>query len=124
MGLGLTSSSQRKAGSLVRDVASAAIVFCIQPIVFCTWPVSYTHLRAHETRSNLVCRLLLEKKKPYINHEARIVIFTGGPESIYSTLGTRILIETHILTNVVPSYMISIRDGFFPEVRHVSLYTF
>ena len=24
--------------------------------------VSYTHLRAHETRSNLVCRLLLEKK--------------------------------------------------------------
>ena len=26
-------------------------------------PVSYTHLRAHETRSNLVCRLLLEKKK-------------------------------------------------------------
>ena len=24
-------------------------------------PVSYTHLRAHETRSNLVCRLRLEK---------------------------------------------------------------
>ena len=24
--------------------------------------VSYTHLRAHETRGNLVCRLLLEKK--------------------------------------------------------------
>src|SRR5450756_451910 len=30
-----------------------------------TWisPVSYTHLRAHETRHDLVCRLLLEKKK-------------------------------------------------------------
>ena len=27
------------------------------------WAVSYTHLRAHETRSNLVCRLLLEKRK-------------------------------------------------------------
>src|SRR5680860_1827850 len=26
------------------------------------WPVSYTHLRAHETDSYLVCRLLLEKK--------------------------------------------------------------
>ena len=26
-------------------------------------PVSYTHLRAHETRRHLVCRLLLEKKK-------------------------------------------------------------
>ncbi|WDT36860.1 hypothetical protein PVA38_11755 [Streptococcus pneumoniae D39] len=40
-------------------------------------PVSYTHLRAHETVLDLVCRLLLEKKKkkyqsttnltPYIN---------------------------------------------------------
>ena len=26
-------------------------------------PVSYTHLRAHETLRYLVCRLLLEKKK-------------------------------------------------------------
>ena len=32
-------------------------------------PVSYTHLRAHETVLDLVCRLLLEKKKhPYITH--------------------------------------------------------
>ena len=29
----------------------------------CERPVSYTHLRAHETGRNLVCRLLLEKKK-------------------------------------------------------------
>src|SRR5660398_290842 len=28
-----------------------------------TQSVSYTHLRAHETKANLVCRLLLEKKK-------------------------------------------------------------
>ena len=28
-----------------------------------TGTVSYTHLRAHETRHDLVCRLLLEKKK-------------------------------------------------------------
>ena len=28
-----------------------------------TESVSYTHLRAHETKANLVCRLLLEKKK-------------------------------------------------------------
>ena len=27
-------------------------------------PVSYTHLRAHETVLDLVCRLLLEKKNP------------------------------------------------------------
>src|SRR5678816_4093337 len=29
------------------------------------FPVSYTHLRAHETPEHLVCRLLLEKKKIY-----------------------------------------------------------
>eukprot|EP00657_Telonema_sp_P-1_P000949 TRINITY_DN11953_c0_g1_i1.p2 TRINITY_DN11953_c0_g1~~TRINITY_DN11953_c0_g1_i1.p2 ORF type:complete len:123 (+),score=15.39 TRINITY_DN11953_c0_g1_i1:477-845(+) len=32
-------------------------------------PVSYTHLRAHETVLDLVCRLLLEKKKQ--NEERR-----------------------------------------------------
>ena len=31
-------------------------------------PVSYTHLRAHETDSYLVCRLLLEKKKNTHSH--------------------------------------------------------
>src|SRR5450756_2724535 len=36
---------------------SARISFSI------TGSVSYTHLRAHETRHDLVCRLLLEKKK-------------------------------------------------------------
>ena len=32
-------------------------------------PVSYTHLRAHETPEHLVCRLLLEKKKKYTQQE-------------------------------------------------------
>src|SRR5664279_5532627 len=32
-------------------------------------PVSYTHLRAHETDSYLVCRLLLEKKKNTTNEK-------------------------------------------------------
>eukprot|EP00658_Telonema_sp_P-2_P052729 TRINITY_DN4099_c0_g1_i2.p1 TRINITY_DN4099_c0_g1~~TRINITY_DN4099_c0_g1_i2.p1 ORF type:complete len:102 (-),score=36.65 TRINITY_DN4099_c0_g1_i2:41-346(-) len=31
-------------------------------------PVSYTHLRAHETPEHLVCRLLLEKKKKKNKH--------------------------------------------------------
>eukprot|EP00825_Cyclidium_porcatum_P039228 TRINITY_DN4704_c0_g1_i3.p1 TRINITY_DN4704_c0_g1~~TRINITY_DN4704_c0_g1_i3.p1 ORF type:complete len:116 (+),score=36.34 TRINITY_DN4704_c0_g1_i3:71-418(+) len=31
-------------------------------------PVSYTHLRAHETRHDLVCRLLLEKKKKILQN--------------------------------------------------------
>ena len=30
-------------------------------------PVSYTHLRAHETVLDLVCRLLLEKKKKSVS---------------------------------------------------------
>ena len=34
-----------------------------RPILCPTDTVSYTHLRAHETRHDLVCRLLLEKKK-------------------------------------------------------------
>src|SRR5674476_1568078 len=38
-----------------------------QPTIFApshaVTTVSYTHLRAHETGRNLVCRLLLEKKK-------------------------------------------------------------
>ena len=34
----------------------------------CLLPVSYTHLRAHETDSYLVCRLLLEKKTSKNGH--------------------------------------------------------
>src|SRR5665811_2520362 len=34
-----------------------------------TTPVSYTHLRAHETVLDLVCRLLLEKKKKQNNKQ-------------------------------------------------------
>ena len=33
-------------------------------------PVSYTHLRAHETVLDLVCRLLLEKKKHNIQQQS------------------------------------------------------
>ena len=32
-------------------------------------PVSYTHLRAHETVLDLVCRLLLEKKTTHRSHD-------------------------------------------------------
>ena len=38
-------------------------VFLMAPIHHHFESVSYTHLRAHETKANLVCRLLLEKKK-------------------------------------------------------------
>ena len=35
--------------------------------------VSYTHLRAHETVLDLVCRLLLEKKKN--THEQKLILY-------------------------------------------------
>src|SRR5665647_3895774 len=38
-------------------------IYCFKSPRKTTYPVSYTHLRAHETDSYLVCRLLLEKKK-------------------------------------------------------------
>ena len=37
-------------------------------------PVSYTHLRAHETVLDLVCRLLLEKKKNHKNTTALLQV--------------------------------------------------
>ena len=37
-------------------------------VVILAGPVSYTHLRAHETVLDLVCRLLLEKKKKPHSH--------------------------------------------------------
>ena len=40
----------------------------------CPYPVSYTHLRAHETGRNLVCRLLLEKN--FFNDTATTEIYT------------------------------------------------
>src|SRR5450759_5868502 len=42
-----------------RSLVIAAIVEDVAEVD----PVSYTHLRAHETRHDIVCRLLLEKKK-------------------------------------------------------------
>src|SRR5678816_3449204 len=43
--------------------AKAGSVFAIKWMFKHMGPVSYTHLRAHETPEHLVCRLLLEKKK-------------------------------------------------------------
>ena len=57
-------------GSLEEDWFFQALIECYLPLLEMLElasadpnPVSYTHLRAHETRHDLVCRLLLEKKK-------------------------------------------------------------
>src|SRR5665647_3886653 len=52
---GFPRRAARRASSLIRS-APRVLAGAIRA-------VSYTHLRAHETDSYLVCRLLLEKKK-------------------------------------------------------------
>ena len=48
---------------IVEGVKKGVLMSGGTPLVFPTiGAVSYTHLRAHETLMNLVCRLLLEKK--------------------------------------------------------------
>eukprot|EP00658_Telonema_sp_P-2_P040774 TRINITY_DN29160_c0_g1_i1.p1 TRINITY_DN29160_c0_g1~~TRINITY_DN29160_c0_g1_i1.p1 ORF type:complete len:116 (+),score=5.79 TRINITY_DN29160_c0_g1_i1:162-509(+) len=48
-----------------------------QQVLYRSRPVSYTHLRAHETPEHLVCRLLLEKKKTptYITKNTTVISF-------------------------------------------------
>src|SRR5678815_6021940 len=55
--------------SAASDVYKRQLIHCIRELNHTgnlrryQTPVSYTHLRAHETPEQLVCRLLLEKKK-------------------------------------------------------------
>ena len=48
-------------------------------------PVSYTHLRAHETVLDIVCRLLLEKKKNKIIR-LRLAHSTNATNNTYNTI--------------------------------------
>ena len=51
-------------GSAARIVRRSIVVLAL----FGAAAVSYTHLRAHETVLDLVCRLLLEKKKNRVRY--------------------------------------------------------
>ena len=50
-------------GSTIRSTSLLAVLrqTKVSPVQASLGPVSYTHLRAHETEADLVCRLLLEK---------------------------------------------------------------
>ena len=58
------------------SMGSGEMVSCTIPSVSDYQPileaVSYTHLRAHETVLDLVCRLLLEKKNKYYNINKKV----------------------------------------------------
>src|SRR5674476_1583757 len=61
-----------KAGGIGAALLAIAAFFGLLIIILGS--VSYTHLRAHETGRNLVCRLLLEKKKTtiiYLNKQKK-----------------------------------------------------
>src|SRR5665648_1237991 len=53
----------QKGLDLLAHVMEEILELNVQIVIHGTGAVSYTHLRAHETRHDLVCRLLLEKKK-------------------------------------------------------------
>ncbi|WP_460366149.1 hypothetical protein [Staphylococcus aureus] len=56
--------STRKESSAASDVYKRQVdTEQVTSLMVDTVPVSYTHLRAHETLSDLVCRLLLEKNR-------------------------------------------------------------
>src|SRR5450756_2551559 len=64
--LGLANSARTVSSQIFQDVNVAKLLYYAEPDVYdlgpaLRQPVSYTHLRAHETRHDLVCRLLLEK---------------------------------------------------------------
>ena len=61
-------------------------------------PVSYTHLRAHETRHDLVCRLLLEKKKKRKKKQRKIET-RRHPEAIIQKVHRD---RTHVQLNMEP----------------------
>src|SRR5680860_1522786 len=63
--VGLRSDPKTILGYLYFSVERSCKSWRTPPAPPCDWPslrpISYTHLRAHETDSYLVCRLLLEK---------------------------------------------------------------
>ena len=75
-------------------VALAAVVSLV-PVPFVSWsagstvnlfepdngPVSYTHLRAHETVLDLVCRLLLEKNNKKLHYDTTVSDETNNKHS-------------------------------------------
>src|SRR5660397_293053 len=62
-GFSLDSFHPEVEGTRSADGRVAVEMYVRHPCLDALPAVSYTHLRAHETKANIVCRLLLEKKK-------------------------------------------------------------
>ncbi|WP_460365892.1 hypothetical protein, partial [Staphylococcus aureus] len=58
-------------------------------------PVSYTHLRAHETLSDLVCRLLLEKRLSALKKRSmRLLLSTEILQALHYKKHKRLLMSS------------------------------
>ena len=71
----------------------------------CSLPVSYTHLRAHETLRYLVCRLLLEKNEGAIEFglNGKFYSDVNSPKVIYQPkLGDIILFPSSLHHKTIP----------------------
>ena len=84
----LSAGTVRVEGVLFSD-DSRHFLACLVALGFTA--VSYTHLRAHETRHDLVCRLLLEKKKKN-DDGTEAVSYIGGRISQDRPYGGRRLV--------------------------------
>ena len=62
--LGVRVVSLSVAGDPVEPLVDNPVDAAVAELVAAGMAVSYTHLRAHETVLDIVCRILLEKKKP------------------------------------------------------------
>ena len=64
---------------ILTEGSSSNIPKIVVPLSKNLYPVSYTHLRAHETVLDLVCRLLLETKKN--KHNTQRLDYAKIPQS-------------------------------------------
>ena len=73
-----------------RGITSPALsTVTVSPILisFRIISVSYTHLRAHETEADLVCRLLLEKKRADLDFDIDGIVYKVNDFALQKRLG-------------------------------------
>ena len=80
---------QRRADHVGRDIEQVGVTVGYEGLMElvrqAVQPVSYTHLRAHETVLDLVCRLLLEKKKLH-KYSTLLTRYSRHTYDIYSNI--------------------------------------
>ena len=82
----------------------------------CIYPVSYTHLRAHETDQYLVCRLLLESAKVqglHIPRQTRLIAVAKIEGNRMHLLIKSIEVDGHIIAVKLSAYDTDGQEGVY-----------